>query len=340
MTPELLAYLVDPVDQSPLSVADAVRDETGRILSGRLVAKSGREYPIRNGIPRFVDRPLQNSVRSFGDQWNLFNFTDFYEHWLHHTVRNTFGTTEALRDKVIVDAGGGSGAQSLWMLQSGARHVIVLELSHSVDDVILRNLRTSRFTNWDVVQCSIDAPPLRPQSISGLVICHNVIQHTPSVERTATALYSLVAPGGQFVFNCYPRNDDGALRWIRFHAVYTPLRAMLKRCPFAVRLAYAVLMGVLRQVPVLGAVSEKAGLCVMGDVRRGGSAFDRLKRRFRATVLNTFDTFGSHEYQHHLSDRELQSILMRLQPDREKVLNARAYFSRPQPIGCALRLTR
>jgi uncharacterized protein YbaR (Trm112 family)/SAM-dependent methyltransferase len=340
MTQELLAYLVDPVDKMPLSLHDGTCDERGQIVSGRLVAKCGREYPIRNGIPRFVAAPLQQSVRSFGDQWNLFNFTDFHEHWLHHTVRNTFGTTDALRDQVIVDAGGGSGAQTLWMLQSGARHVIMLELSHSVDDVVMRNLRNSGFTNWDVIQCSIDAPPLRDHSIPGLVICHNVIQHTPSVERTAAALFALVAPGGQFVFNCYPRNDAGPIRWIRFHLVYTPVRAMLKRCPFPVRLGYAAAMGALRQVPVLGALLEKASLCVMGDVRPGTTAVETLKRRFRAAMLNTFDAYGAHEYQHHLSDDEVRTLVNHLQPQHDKVLNTNAYFARPPLIGCALRVMR
>ena len=154
---------------------------------------------------------------------------------------------------MIVDAGAGSGAQALWMLEHGARHVILLELSHSVDGVIRRNLESSRFTNWDVVQCSIDAPPLKPRSVD-LVMCHNVIQHTPSVERTARALFELVAPGGEFVFNCYPRNDAGLLRWLRFHAVYRPVRAVLSRMPFPVILVYASAAAAVRQVPAFGTV--------------------------------------------------------------------------------------
>jgi len=35
-----------------------------------------------------------------------------------------------------------------------------------------------------------------------------VIQHTPSVEKTAHALYALTAPGGEFVFNCYGLDDE------------------------------------------------------------------------------------------------------------------------------------
>ena len=106
----------------------------------------------------------------------------------------------------------------------------MLDLSSSVDDVVQRNLAPSGFTNYDVIQCSIDAPPIAPKAIGGIVLCHNVIQHTPSVENTAAALFNIVG-GGEFVFNCYPKNDQGVLRWVRFHLIYEPLRWLLSHMP-------------------------------------------------------------------------------------------------------------
>lgn len=341
MTPFALEYLCDPIDHSDLSLTDAEYDLYGQIVSARLTSASGCEYPIVRGIPRFVeDAGLAETVTSFGDEWNFFNFTAFKEHWLNHTVRNTFGDIEVFRDKVIVDAGGGSGAQTLWMLESGAKHLFMLDLSNSVDDVVQRNLKPSGYTNYDVIQCSIDAPPLRSRSVSGIVICHNVIQHTPSVEKTATALYEIVADGGEFVFNCYPKNDQGLLRWIRFHLIYKPLRAVLSRMPFWAILAYARLMGILRLIPGVGIVLEKLNFCVQGDVPNTKGALDRIRRRYRATVLNTFDAYGSHAYQHHKTDEEIRALVRQLQCDESKVLNADSYFLRPQPIGCALRVFR
>ena len=341
MNPALLEWLADPETGQPFTVEAPEYDRAGRLISGDLVTPSGVRRHIRAGIPRFVDAApgLAGSVDSFGDQWNHFNFVQFRAHWLQHTVRNTFGNTDAFRSKLIVDAGAGSGAQALWMLESGARHVILLELSHAVDGVVRRNLEASRFTNWDIVQCSIDAPPLRPQSVD-LVMCHNVIQHTPSVERTARALYRIVAPGGEFVFNCYPRNDQGWLRWFRLQFVYTPLRFILSRCPFRVNLAYATMLAGLSVLPGVGPLFEKAGLCSMGEVvaRDGGSP--TLAQRFRATRLNTFDFFGSHSYQHLKTEAELRALVAELQPDPRKVGNVEQYFSRPAPIGCALRVMR
>lgn len=340
MTPDLLNYLCEPITKAELKLEDAVLDCDGAVQSGVLVSPTGAQYPIINGIPRFVKNEPVKSVESFGDEWNYFNFTDFKVNWLKHTVANTFGCTDIFQDKLIVDAGGGSGSQTRWFAEYGAAHVIMMDLSHSVDDVVQRNL--AGLNNVDVIQCSIDAPPLKDRSIDGIVYCHNVIQHTPSVEKTAHALYALTAPGGEFVFNCYPLNDQGLVRWIRFHLIYEPLRALLSRMPFGVIMVYAKVMALLRLVPVLGFLLEKSGFCVMGDVPMifTDSAWTRIKRRFKNTCLNTFDGFGSHQYQHHKSDDEIRALLRAMQPDDRKISNSTQYFTRPTPIGCALRVYR
>lgn len=329
MTPKLLDYLCEPV-----TTAD------GNIQSGTLVAPSGARYPIINGIPQFVGYVPTASVESFGDEWNYFNFTDLKINWPKHTVANTFGSTDAFKEQLIVDAGGGSGAQTKWFSEYGARHVIMMDLSHSVDDVVQRNL--AGLKNVDVIQCLIDTPPLRDQCIDGIVYCHNVIQRTPSVEKTAHALYALSAPGGEFVFNCYPLNDQGMVRWVRFHLVYKPLRAVLSRMPFSVIMFYARMMALLSLVPGLGVLLEKAGFCMMGDVPKlpAESARGYLLRRFKNTSLNTFDNFGSHQFQHLKSDDEIRALVKAMPPDAAKVANIDKYFQRPAPIGCALRVYR
>lgn len=340
MTPLLLNYICEPVSKAPLKLVDPVFGVDGHIVSGGLLAASGKSYPIVNGIPRFVDYVPQTSVKSFGDEWNYFNFVDHKTNWLAHTVANTFDSPVAFKDKVIIDAGGGSGAQTKWFSEYGASHVILLDLSHSVDDVVRRNL--AGLENIDVIQCSIDAPPIRDGSVGGIVYCHNVIQHTPSVEKTAHALFALTAPGGEFVFNCYPLNDQGFLRWVRWHLIYRPLRGFLSRMPFWFTLGYARVMAVLRLVPGLGELLEKLLVVAQGDVPviDGESALFRLRRRFKSASLNTFDAYGSHAYQHHKRDEEIQALTQELQPDPSKIINANKYYLRPTPIGCALRVFR
>lgn len=340
MTPFLLSLICEPVSKAPLDLVNPRFDADGNIESGELVSPSGKSYPIVSGIPRFDGFAPKETVQSFGDEWNFFDFADHKENWLAHTVANTFGSVDAFEAKLIVDAGGGSGAQSRWFLEHGAKHVVMLELSHSVDGVAQRNLRGLK--NVDVVQCSIDAPPLKDRCIDGIVYCHNVIQHTPSVERTARELFALTAPGGEFVFNCYQLNDRGVLRWMRWHLIYRPVRAILSRMPFMVILSYARVMAILRLIPGIGGILEKLLLVGQGDVPRiaGQSSLEHLRRRFRSAALNTFDAYGSHSYQHHKRDDEIQALINELQPDVSKVLNADKYFRRPPPIGCALRLFR
>ena len=155
---ELLAFLADPVDGSDLVLENSVTSDSGLIQTGTLRSSAGRTYPIRNGIPRFVDDSLLGeSVTSFGDEWNLFNYDRFKLNWLEHVVGNTFGSPDFFKDKVVVDAGAGSGAQSKWMAQAGARQVIALELSHSVDGIMQRNLQGVH--NVDVVNAPSIIPP-------------------------------------------------------------------------------------------------------------------------------------------------------------------------------------
>ena len=273
----------------------------------------------------------RDDVHSFGEEWNTFNFTDFKAHWLAHTVKNTFGSTDVFRGKVIVDAGAGSGAQSRWMAEAGATHVYALELSDAVHDVMRRNL--DGFGNVTIIECSIDDPPLSPEC-ADMVICHNVIQHTRSVEDTARALWRLVKPGGEFVFNCYPKNDLGLVRKARL-LVYYALRSIISKRSFTFRMLYAHLMAALRFIPALGWVLEKSHFMVRGDVPAGQRW---LARAYKAGVLNTFDCYGAHTYQHLKSDAEIKALVRELNP--RSVANFEAYFSRPQPIGVALRLKK
>ncbi len=55
-------------------------------------------------------------------------------------------------------------------------------------------------------------------------------------------------------------------------------------------------------------------------------------------VLNTYDWYGAHAYQHHLSAEELGAICDRLTPKAAKLLNLDAYRRRGMPPGLPLRL--
>ncbi len=57
-------------------------------------------------------------------------------------------------------------------------------------------------------------------------------------------------------------------------------------------------------------------------------------------MLNTFDMFGSHAYQHQIPDADLRKLVLEFQPDCSRIGNFDAYFTRPQPAGIALRVQK
>ena len=54
MRSELTDILLDPVDGGALSL-DAEERDGDEIVAGTLRGENGRSYPIRRGIPRFVE---------------------------------------------------------------------------------------------------------------------------------------------------------------------------------------------------------------------------------------------------------------------------------------------
>lgn len=339
MRPATLQILCDPFSKAALRLEDAVSDQSGNIISGVLVGDEKRRYPIIDGVPRFVANTVsQETVTSFGDQWDELNFDKFKSNWLAHAVTNSYeGSTDVFKGKIVVDAGAGSGIHSRWISEAGAKLVYSLELSHSVDGVIKQNLRG--LDNVEVIQCSIDQVPFC-DGIADLVYCMNVIQHTPSVKKTATELYRLAREGGELDFTCYNELTYGiGLRGVIKRNVYRVMRGLLSRCSFGVLLTYSRLMAALRFVPVAGWALEGAFFMVRGDVPRGNDSWFRWKwRGYKQTVLNTFDIFGSHSYQHILSKDELRAIIRSLQPDDTRVLNFERAFEWPPRAACAFRI--
>ena len=52
-----------------------------------LTSKSGRNYFIRDGIPRFVGMMLIKNLSNHLAMSGIFNFDQFKTNWLNHTVK-------------------------------------------------------------------------------------------------------------------------------------------------------------------------------------------------------------------------------------------------------------
>lgn len=91
----------------------------------------------------------------------------------------------------------------------------------------------------------------------------------------------------------------------------------------------------MRMIPILGRLLEKAQLVIRGNVPAGERYQERLLTQ---SILNTFDWYGAHRYQHYLSAAQLAKICNELNPKPSQILNLDAYYKRPLPPGLPLRL--
>ena len=285
MREALMEILAEPGTRSPLSL-EVSRHKGSVIEEGALVSEtSGRRYPIVGGIPRFV--PSDPYADNFGTQWNMFREVQLdSENGASYSTKRfddeAGWDADELRGKWVLDAGCGAGRFSEVVAARGA-NLVSLDLSSAVD-ATARTL--SRFSNVDVLQGSILAPPFR-QNCFDFVYCIGVVQHTPDPPGAIRALLQHLKASGEFTFTIYARRP-----WTKLYSKY-----LLR--PFTVRLPQQTLLAgiqwampvlfpiteVLFKMPVLGRIAKFA-LPVANYAERD----DLTKaQRYREAILDTFD---------------------------------------------------
>ncbi len=177
----------------------------GRVRAGWLVATgSGRRYPIRDFIPRFV--PDSNYADNFGMQWNLFRQTQLDSHSGQSISRDRFWKAtgwdpQAMAGRWVLDCGCGAGRFAEIALGAGAK-VIALDYSSAVD-ACYANLKDH--PGLHVVQGDIYALPFA-KGFFPFVYSLGVLQHTPDVAKAFAALPPMVVSGGSLCVDFYQRS--------------------------------------------------------------------------------------------------------------------------------------
>ena len=215
--------------------------ETGEALAwqgDRLLAGTGRAYPVLRGIPRFV--PSDAYVGSFSFEWNthdrtqLDSFTGSGASEAMFAAKTGLGP-EDVRGKVVLDAGIGAGRFSDVLSRWGA-NVVGVDLSYAVE-AAAENFRDR--PNVLVAQADIGALPLADESVD-VIVSIGVLHHTPSTERYFKALVPKLKPGGRVSIWVYPDSGEYAVRakWIPFTSRLPP-RAFYEWCRWIVPKIYA-----------------------------------------------------------------------------------------------------
>lgn len=204
MRVKLLEILRCPKTGQKLFLQDAVESD-GYIETGILVSENGKfKYPISNGIPRFV--PQSNYAENFGLQWNKFARTQLDSYTGLSISADRFYASSGWQDEDM---------KNLWTLEVGAGagrfaeialakqcELVVLDYSNSVD-TILENLK--QHENLHILQANLYEMPFKPKAFD-YVYSLGVIQHTPDVKRSFTALVSALKNEGKFCVDCYERS--------------------------------------------------------------------------------------------------------------------------------------
>lgn len=288
MREELLDVLADPEDGASLDLS-VVKKDGNDILEGMLTSKaSGRTFPIKNGIPRFV--PPSGYADSFGMQWNRFrevqldsvNGTDMSK---ERFLSETGWQLEDLRDKWVLDMGCGAGRFAEVAASSDAKFV-GLDLSSAVEAT--RATLQRRFPRAEVVQGDILRPPFK-HKIFDYVYCLGVLQHTPDNAGGCRSVVRLTKEGGKFAMTIYGRRKWTMLNtkyWIRPITKHIPGPTLLSAIERAMPVAFPVTDKLFR-APILGKVMQFA-IPVYNYVDHPVLKRDD-KLRYEFAVLDTFD---------------------------------------------------
>src|SRR4051812_18122150 len=208
MHPKFLPILCCPETGESLALEPLVTLDNGTVWAGTLRTESGTVYPIRRGVPRFVDR--QDYSASFGWEWGRWPRVQFESEntgrpMAGHTTRmweriTGVGEVEDVLGKTIVDFGCGPGRFLDVVRRKGGR-AVGIDMSGAGDAA-----RTNFGDDPDVLieGGALPRPPFREGAFDGGFTI-GVLHHTPHPEAGLKALARAVRPGGWVSCCVYPR---------------------------------------------------------------------------------------------------------------------------------------
>lgn len=296
MLKKWIKYLCDPIDKTNLEFLEITKNKGNDVISGTLKSKSGHMYKIRNGVPILINNFTQptSSVESFAYEWNTFDFDFGKNGWIQDIVKPVIGTKMYFKNKIIVDCGAGSGRQSLWMAEAGAKFVFSLELSNAAQTItqrVAKKLPEKIF----VIQCDISHIPINIKKVKvNLVYCVNVVQHTKDPMLTISELSSFLSKKSDLMFNAYLKKGRDLGLWFlslaRRVTIYIP-RFLLMWLTF-------LIAGVIHSLYLMPFIGGKI------------TSIFPLSHNFKSTWLDCYDLLGSHKYQLFFSEAQLSHFFV------------------------------
>lgn len=270
MKRSLLEWLRCPRCGSVLNVDSPADDVQEAMLS----CPNGHAFPIRRGVPRFVNTDAYTS--SFSYEWQRFRRTQLDSATGRTDTRDRLQASlnfplEELQGKLVLDAGCGMGRFAEIVQQYGGTYIGV-DFSFAID-AAYRN--GGHLPNVHFVQADLFALPFADE-VFDLIFSLGVLHHTPDPRRAFASLPRVLKPGGKLSITVYDAGNKVYVANTRFWRRYTtrlPSRALHALSYAAAPLYY------LWTLPVLGGLLRAV-------------AFISLEKDWRWRVLDTFDWYS------------------------------------------------
>jgi SAM-dependent methyltransferase len=213
MKRSLVAHLRCPEDGGPLQL-EVDQMDAGEIKSGFLRSATGRTYPIRNHIPRFVDgdeyaatfsRQRQHVRQHFETYRREFDVTDAAELFVKST-----GIDLSRLDGPTLDAGCGYG-RFLRVIDGAGGEIIGVDLS--ADSVDLAFEFAGRGEHVHIVQADLARLPF-PRRHFRRAFSIGVLHHTPDTRASFELLLPYLEEGGELAIWVYaPEKKVASNAW-------------------------------------------------------------------------------------------------------------------------------
>ncbi len=184
-----------------------------------------RHYPIRGGIPRFVEtlpgdvaqvqRAFDFEHRRYQESW----YTQFAPRLVPQFLDDCQLPRDWFQGLASLDAGCGSGRWTYALAELGA---IVTAFDLTASGVEVAYAQLGDRSNVTLCQADIFHTPFLPQSFD-FVMSWGVLHHTPDTRAAFQCLVPLVKPGGTLYVMVYERQSalrilfTDALRWFMRH---------------------------------------------------------------------------------------------------------------------------
>lgn len=216
--------------------------------AGMACKDCGREYPLVDGVLRFVD--AQDYAGSFGFQWLKHDRTQLDGAASRRSELDFMEKTglgpEDFAGKFVLDVGCGMGRYAEVITRWGG-YIVGIDLSRAVE-AANRNLADR---NAIVMQADVFKLPFAPESFD-MIYSLGVLHHTPDCEKAFKQLPGLLKPGGQIAIWLYSAYNP----WYRasdFYRKYTrkmSQKGLHRLCKIAV--PFYTVDNAIRKVPLIG----------------------------------------------------------------------------------------